>query len=325
MEKIKQFVKEKNVLSKLAFCVIFLLIYVFLLNFKNVPYIEFMVTEEERVLKEDSKLKINYNVDEDIQHITATYKESLFNQEGIVLDNVEIIGDYDKETLGEYPVTLRAEYNGFVDEEEVIVWVRDLMRPVITLEGERYMTLRAGEKYVEPGFSATDNFDGDVTDQVVVHGTVRPNGRTYLEYEVTDSNGNTRVVKRRIDVEIGEDQKVIYLTFAEGSSQYTEALLDILDEYNAKVTFMETNGDVSDDVLEEAYERGHTIHMSECEWNVTADQAELAGSVINGIKALGENEFAIVQMQAVDEYTLDAIDDIVEWGLANGYLFLPLV
>ena len=123
MENFKQFVKEKQVLSKLAFCVIFLLIYLFLLSFKNVPYIEFMVTEEERVLKEDSKLKINYNVDEDIQHITATYKESILDQEGIVLDKVEVVGDYDKTTLGEYPVKLRAEYEGFVYEEEVIIWV----------------------------------------------------------------------------------------------------------------------------------------------------------------------------------------------------------
>ena len=65
MEKIKQFVKEKHIMSKLAFCVIFILIYAFLLAFKNVPYIEFVVTEDERVLKENSKLKINYNVDED--------------------------------------------------------------------------------------------------------------------------------------------------------------------------------------------------------------------------------------------------------------------
>ena len=114
MEKITVLIKEKKLLSKLAFCLIFILIYAFLLAFKNVPYIEFTVTEEERVLKEDSKLKINYNVDEDIQHITATYKESIFNQEGIVLDKVEVIGEYDKTTLGEYPVTLRAEYDGFV-------------------------------------------------------------------------------------------------------------------------------------------------------------------------------------------------------------------
>lgn len=403
MEKLKQFVKEKNILSKLAFCVIFLFIYIFLLNFKNVPYIEFMVTEEERVLKEGSKLKINYNVDEDIQHITATYKESLFDQEGVVLDSVEIVGEYDKETLGEYPVKLRGEYEGFVYEEDVIIWVRDLMRPVVTLEGERFMTLTAGEEYVEPGFTATDNHDGDVTDKVVVHGTVRPNGRTYLKYEVTDSNGNTRVVKRRIDVEIPEDQKVIYLTFDDGPSEYTEELLNVLDEYNAKVTFFITNGDEEyHDMITEAYERGHTIgvhsfshdvsevysstrafyddlqwiqnlavmktdvvpnilrfpygtgntisesyekgimsdltstiHMHNytyCDWNVNSDdcgeaqtEAEVVSNVINGIQELDEGEAPIVLMHDVNEHTVDAVDDIVEWGLANGYLFLPLV
>lgn len=403
MEKIKQFVKEKNLLPKLAFCVIFLLIYIFLLNFKNVPYIEFMVTEEERVLKEGSKLKINYNVDEDIQHITATYKESIFDQEGVVLDSVEVVGEYDKETLGEYPVALRAEYEGFVYEEEVIIWVRDLMRPVITLEGERFKTLTAGEEYVEPGFTATDNHDGDVTDQVVVHGTVRPNGRTYLKYEVTDSNGNTRVVKRRVTVEIPEDQKVIYLTFDDGPSEYTEELLNVLDEYDAKATFFITNGDEEyHHMIGKAYERGHTIgvhsyshDVSEvysstkafyddlqlvqnlavketgvlpnimrfpygagntisesydkgimtdltstmrmhgytyCDWNVNSDdcgeaqsETEVINNVINGIQALDENEAPIVLMHDVNEHTVDAVDDIIEWGLSNGYLFLPLI
>ncbi len=403
MEKLKQFVKEKNIFSKLAFCVIFLLIYVFLLNFKNVPYIEFMVTEEERVLKEGSKLKINYNVDEDIQHITATYKESIFDQEGIVLDEVEVVGEYDKTTLGEYPVKLRSEYEGFVYEEDVIIWVRDLMRPVITLEGERFMTLTAGEKYVEPGFTATDNHDGDMTNQVIVHGTVRPNGRTYLKYEVTDSNGNTRVVKRRIDVEIPENQKVIYLTFDDGPSEYTESLLNVLDEYDAKATFFITNGDEEyHDMIGVAYEKGHTIgvhsfshdvsevysstrafyddlqriqnlavmetgvvpeivrfpygtgntisesidkgimteitnrihlyNYTYCDWNVNSDdcgeaQTEDAviSNVINGIKALDENEAPIVLMHDVNEHTVEAVDDIIEWGQVNGYLFLPLV
>lgn len=397
------FIKEKNILPKVGFCVIFLLIYAFLLSFKNVGYIEFMVTEEERVLKEDSKLKINYNVDEDIQHITATYKETIFNHEGIVLDNLEVIGEYDKNTLGEYPVTLRAEYNGVVDEVEVIIWVRDLMRPVITLEGERYMTLQAGEEYVEPGFTATDNFDGDLTDQVVVHGTVRPNGRTYLEYEVTDSNGNTRVVKRRVTVEIGEEQKVIYLTFDDGPNQYTERLLDVLDKYNAKATFFVTNGNENyHDMIGEAYDRGHTIgvhsfshdyseiyssskafyddlqeiqnlvvtqtgvrptilrfpggtankvsngaeegimsnlvstlHMhgyTYCDWNVSSgdgggaqDEATVINNVISGIQRLGKNEDAIVLMHDTKSFSVDAVDDIIEWGLANGYVFLPLI
>lgn len=403
MEKIKAYIKEKNLLPKFAFCIIFILIYAFLLAFKNVPYIEFVVTEDERVLKEGSKLKINYNVDEDIQHITALYKESIFNHEGIVLDNVEVIGEYDKNALGEYPVTLRAEYEGFVDEVEVIVWVRDLMRPVITLEGERFMKLAAGEPYVEPGFTAVDNFDGDITDQVEIRGTVRPNGRTYLEYEVTDSNGNTRVVKRRIDVKIGEDQKVIYLTFDDGPNQHTERLLNVLDEYNAKATFFVIGGnDKYYDLIGDAYDRGHTIAvhsfshdyseiydsteaffddlkeieklvykqtgvrptimrfpggtsnqvaddaqegiMSElvsllpkygythCDWNVSSgdgaankEEETIINAVIAGVQKLGKNEAAVVLMHDSKKTSVDAVDDILEWGLENGYVFLPLI
>lgn len=386
----------------LIFCLAFVLIGIFLLSFKNEPYIEFSVTEERQVLQENSKIIMDYNVDKDIQHITATYKETIFNRKGIILDNVEIIGEYDKTTVGEYPVTLRAEYKGFVDEEKVIIWVRDVVCPVITLEGEPLITLRAGEEYIEPGFTAVDDYDGDITDQVIVHGMVRPNGSSYLEYEVTDSNGNTQVVKRGITIEIEEDQKIIYLTFDDGPTLYTQRLLDVLDRYNAKATFFVTGvKEEYYDRIGEAYDRGHTIALHSfsheysiysdsntfyedlqkieslvaaqtgvkptifrfpggtantvskrhcegimkelvetlpshgytyCDWNVSSgdgggakDEATVINNVINGIQRLGKKESAIVLMHDTRSFSVDAVDDIIEWGLANGYTFLPLI
>ena len=45
---------------------------------------------------------------------------------------------------------------------------QDYDAPVITLEGDGAITIMAGGTFEEPGFSATDNADGDVTDKVVV-------------------------------------------------------------------------------------------------------------------------------------------------------------
>src|SRR5690606_14658212 len=52
----------------------------------------------------------------------------------------------------------------------------DTTAPVITLVGDAVMTLELGDTFTEPGYSATDNVDGDITANVVVAGdTVDPN------------------------------------------------------------------------------------------------------------------------------------------------------
>ena len=55
----------------------------------------------------------------------------------------------------------------------------------------------------------------------------------------------------------------VYLTFDDGPSKQTEAILDILDEYGVKATFFVVgkDGENVDERLKMIYERGHTIGM----------------------------------------------------------------
>ena len=288
------------------------------------------------------------------------------------------------------------------NEEEVIAETVDMTPPIIVLEGDKFMSLPFGETYEEPGFSAKDDCDGDITDEVTVYGEVRVNGTSELEYKVTDASGNTCVEKRYITVELEEDQKVIYLTFDDGPGPYTEELLDVLDRYQVKVTFFVTGGnDAYYDLIGEAYKRGHTIALhsyshqysiyketetfyedlqkiedlvvaqtgqmpflyrfpggtsntvskkynagimteliktlptrgyTHCDWNVSSgdgggakDEATVIQNVLNGIRKLGEKESAIVLMHDIRSFSVDAVDDIIEWGMEQGYIFLPLV
>lgn len=58
------------------------------------------------------------------------------------------------------------------------------------------------------------------------------------------------------------DEKVVYLTLDDGPSDNTQAVLDILDKYNAKATFFVT-GEMPEykDMIKVAYDKGHTIGM----------------------------------------------------------------
>lgn len=193
--------------------------------------------------------------------------------------------------------------------------------------------------------------------------------------------------------------KVIYLTFDDGPSQYTEQLLEILDKYNVKATFFVTNQASSyAHLIGETHRKGHTIAMhtyshrfyeiyaSEeayfedlykiqavceaqtgvkpkiirfpggtsnvvskkycegimtelvkeitnqgylyCDWNVDSNDA-LDGTtkeivverVIEGMQTI---ERPVILLHDMYPFTIESMEDIIVFGLSNGYTFLPL-
>lgn len=145
----------------------------------------------------------------------------------------------------------------------------DQTAPVLTLKGDSTVTISAGTKYQEPGFTAIDNADGDITSKVTVTNSynIYVSGTYTITYTVTDSYGNTATVTRTLVVEHNPQQqpnvqepegKVIYLTFDDGPSKYTLELLDILDRYNAKATFFVV-GSGNTAYFDDIVNRGHAI------------------------------------------------------------------
>ena len=79
----------------------------------------------------------------------------------------------------------------------------DTTAPVITLSGANPQTVYQGSVYVDPGYTAQDNADGNITAQVVIAGEVDTAviGTYTLTYNVTDSSGNQAAeVSRTVDV-----------------------------------------------------------------------------------------------------------------------------
>ena len=145
--------------------------------------------------------------------------------------------------------------------------LRDLVLPEIQLEGGEDYVITLGTRYEEPGFTATDNVDGDVTAMVQVEGEVDwlTAGIYPITYTVSDSCENTTVVTRNVEVAAQEwtdtvypEGKVVYLTFDDGPSAYTSELLDVLDAYGAKATFFVV-GSGSGNMMRQIVKRGHSI------------------------------------------------------------------
>lgn len=141
----------------------------------------------------------------------------------------------------------------------------DPIAPVLTLSGDVEITVPAGGSFKEPGYTATDNCDGEITDRVKVTGSIDPYlpGSYTITYTVEDSYGNTATASRTVTVGSiynhgGTNGKIIYLTFDDGPSKHTPYLLDILKKYGIKATFFVVNtgyiGTISRTVAE-----GHTV------------------------------------------------------------------
>lgn len=413
----------------------------------------------------------------ELPEVTAKGYGRLFNKKGVPLD-VEKNGEINFNSLGEYTVTYKTSYKKLKKEAEIVVSIKDSEAPEITLisnpdgftkpgstyieegytaydnydgditdkvvrtetdgkvtytvsdssgneavvtrnivykdvvppeivlKGNSVVKLETGSNYTEHGYCATDDCDGDITGEVVVEGSVNTStpGTYYLKYKVSDKYGNQATATRTVTVykkqnnSSGAGNKVVYLTFDDGPSEYTQRLLDILDKYNVKATFFVTNqfpGYVN--MIGEEYRRGHTVAMhtyshkysiysSEesyfedldkisalceaqtgvkptilrfpggssntiskkycsgimaqlaqsvqarnlvyCDWNVasgdaggTSSRQQVYQNVTDGISG---KKVSIVLQHDIHGFSVEAVDDIIAWGLANGYTFLPL-
>ncbi len=147
----------------------------------------------------------------------------------------------------------------------------DKTLPEITLNGKKTNTIYLGNTWKEPGYKATDNCDNDITNNVVVEGSVNTNkiGKYKITYTVKDSSGNQTITERTVNVikkpsppSTSNGKKgVIYLTFDDGPNEgTTNVILDILKEENVKATFFVTNKG-PDNLIKREYDEGHTVAL----------------------------------------------------------------
>ena len=139
----------------------------------------------------------------------ATYTEPGYtatdNMDGNVTGMVVVAGSVNTDAVGSYTLSYdvadRAG-NAAVTQNRTVTVAADDIPPVITLKGQQTMSVEGRTAYVEPGYAATDNIDGDITDMVVVAGTVNTAilGTYTLSYDVSDSSGNAATHNRTVMV-----------------------------------------------------------------------------------------------------------------------------
>ena len=152
-----------------------------------------------------------------------------------ISDEITVTNPLDVSTPGEYTITYKV-FDPAGNEAEITrkVTIVDTTAPVITLKGEAEVTHEGGSEYVDAGVTASDNLDGDITDQVTVVNPVDVTklGEYTLTYNLTDDTGNQAAeVTRKVTV-VDTTGPVITLT---GDAEVTVEAGDTYEDAGATV------------------------------------------------------------------------------------------
>jgi len=161
-------------------------------------------------LKGDNPLYLN--VGDEFVDPGATATDDV---DGDLTEQIVVTGSVDTSKPGEYILTYTvSDSAGNEATATRTVIVREVQEPdttppVITLKGDNPLYLNVGDEFVDPGATATDDVDGDLTEQIVVTGSVDTSkpGEYILTYTVSDSAGNTASVTRTVIVQEKEEEQ----------------------------------------------------------------------------------------------------------------------
>ncbi len=131
----------------------------------------------------------------------------------------------DTSKLGTYTVTYRAHYKKYDAKANRKVIVEDKTAPKIELVSDSNHYTLPNHTYEEEGYTAIDNYDGDITANVI-----RTETPETITYTVTDSNGNKTSIERKI---IYDDRKGPEITLNGGKDTIVYLGDNYTDSYQA--------------------------------------------------------------------------------------------
>ena len=237
------------------------------------------VINKERIVIVEDNTKPEINILDEVVSCNGKVKD--FNYTAYDNYDGDITYLVKKEVLKDKVILKAADSNKNVTKKTIKIKSIDAQKPQISLNGSETIILNLNDTYTEYGAVSYDSCDGDLNDKIEIVSDVNTSvlGNYTVVYKVSDSYGNTTMVTRNVYVKNAKEEvpihvptdATIYLTFDDGPGQYTEELLNILDNYNIKATFFVTNQFPKYQYLiKEEATRGHTIgvHTYSHLWSV---------------------------------------------------------
>ena len=196
-KKTKKNIKKK---SKLKINILLLVILIPLLCVGGYFYYDKVLLDKLSPIKIklNGEKKITIEFDSEYEEFGATAK---FRDKDIS-KSIEILNRIDYKKLGTYKVYYIASTTKKSKKIYREVTIVDTVKPNITLKGNKEVKVNLGDEYKEPGFTASDNYDGDITKNVTTVNNINKEkiGSYEVVYKVKDSSGNSFEIKRVVKV-----------------------------------------------------------------------------------------------------------------------------
>ncbi|WP_111683126.1 immunoglobulin-like domain-containing protein [Winogradskyella tangerina] len=226
---------------------------------------------------------INLDLGDTYTELGATATD---NVDGNLTSSIVVGGDtVNTNVVGSYVVTYNVSDTAGNAATEVTRTVNvnpDTTPPVITLIGASTIDLNVGEAYNELGATATDNFDGDISANIVITGTVNTSvaGTYFVNYNVSDSSGNAAAqVTRTVNVEADTTPPVINLI---GASTINLTVGDPYVEQGATATD-NLDGDITANIVIGGSVDTNTAGSYQVTYNVSDAAGNAATQVIRTV------------------------------------------
>jgi len=159
-----------------------------------------------RITLKGSK-EVEINVGEKYIEEGAYSKNIFSNNKVAITNNINI------DKIGTYKVIYKTKFLFFKNSAIRNVKVIDKESPIIKLIGEDTVSVCKISAYKEQGYTATDNYDGDITDKV----TSSSDKHGVITYMVKDSSFNEIKITRKL---IEEDKEKPTITLKGSSTEY---------------------------------------------------------------------------------------------------------
>ena len=181
-----------------------------------------------KLLGEDT-ITIKYGDEYKDQYVKASIN-------GVDIRNIELVSTLNEMKIGNYITTyilkIDDKYKQYLYRK---IKIKDTTKPEINLSGDTNITLSYGDRYIEPGFEVTDNYDGDITNRIKIKNDVdsKKSGIYDIVYKVCDTSNNCSSVKRTVTVKENTKEVSIKEPVIEqkGGITYVDGILLVNKKY----------------------------------------------------------------------------------------------
>ena len=170
--------------------------------------VAFIGCEDDDVVLPKVVAGFTYTIDSDTRTVTfINTSENAQKHEWNLGDGTSstLINPVKRYGIGSFTVVLKAKnVAGASDTFEDTITFLDQDAPLITLLGDSTINLTIGDAFTDPGATALDEVDGDLTASIVVGGDtvdINTEGTYVITYNVSDAQGNAaEQVERTVNV-----------------------------------------------------------------------------------------------------------------------------